>query len=115
MSSGLCDCSKLATDTPPVVRLDRGTKYGEPGDNLVSGEETLVDWLFNAPSVRRFFRCLGEVFRLKLSLLKLFARTASSLVSIPLTLSALIVPAMVSVSSSVPPAADLLNEGPSGW
>jgi hypothetical protein len=99
---------------PPVVLLDRGTKYDEPRDNLASGEETRVDWFFDAPSVRPFSHLPGEVFRLKVSSLKLSARTASSLVSTPSTLSTSIISILVSVSSSVPPAADLLDEVPSG-
>jgi hypothetical protein len=120
MYSGLCDRSKLATDTPPVVLLDRGTKYGEPGDNWVDGEETLVDWPSDVPSVRQFFQLFGEVFRLKPFSLELFARTASSLLSMPATPSTPSTPStsimssLVSVSLSVPPAADLLDVGPSG-
>jgi hypothetical protein len=117
MSSGLCDCSKLATDTPPAVVLDWGTKYGEPGDNWVDGEETLVDWPSDATSVRQFLRFFGEVFRLKPFSLELFARTASSLLSMPATPSTpstSIMSSLVSVSLSVPPAADLLDVGPSG-
>jgi hypothetical protein len=111
MPSGLCDYSKLATDMPPIVLLDRRTKYGEPGDNWVEGEETLVDWPSDAPSVRLFFRLFDEMFRLKPFSLELFARTASSLLSMPATPptpSTSIMSSLVSVSS-VPPAADLLD------
>jgi nitrogen fixation-related uncharacterized protein len=54
---------------PTVVLLDWGTKCGEFNDNWADSEEALADGPSEVPSVRLFFRRLGEVFRLKPSLL----------------------------------------------